>query len=180
MASSRPEELPAASIRLDEPSAEEVVVVINANAAFGNHAGLFVGRQLSDPAGSYVAIRRRVADWEPGLADYVRFQTVDGPHIRSYRFPVDPATRTALLERFPQAADAAPLFCATAVQNVLAGIGPFASLPATGWTSPASVATLLDRLLALNPAAGRCQLPDASPCRMPPDTTPVPLAREAR
>ena len=160
----RADELPASAIHVQEPAADEVAVVINANATFGNHAGIFVGPRLSDPAGSYAATRRRIAGWVQGLADYVRYQTTDGPRIRIYRFRLDPDSLAALASRLPEADRAAPLYCATAVQNAIAGIGPFVGIPSAGWTSPASVARLLDRLLTRLPDGGYCQLPDGTRC----------------
>lgn len=156
------EEMPREAIRLAEPAPDEVALVINANAAFGNHAGLFAGPRLSDPAGSYVALRQRQRDWQASLADYVRFQSSDGTHIRVYRFRLEAEAFAAVTARLPEADRAAPLFCATAVHNAVAGIGPFSSLALAGWTSPIRVASLLDRLVAAG--AGACELPDASPC----------------
>jgi len=156
------EEMPREAMRLAEPAPDEVALVINANAAFGNHAGLFAGARLSDPAGSYVALRRRQPDWQASLADYVRFQSSDGTHIRVYRFRLETEDFAAVTARLPEADRAAPLFCATAVHNAVAGIGPFSPLALAGWTSPIRVATLLDRLVSAG--AGSCELPDASPC----------------
>lgn len=163
----RGNELPLTAIRLAEPGDEELAVVINANAVFGNHAGLFAGSRLSDPAGSYVSFRRQQPGWTPSLADYVRFQTTDGPHIRVYRFRLAPDEIASIAERLPEADGAAPLFCAAAVQNAIAGVGPFAGIPRTGWTSPANVASLLDQLLTAAGNAGRCELPDGTPCPPP-------------
>jgi len=157
-------EAAAEAIKLAEPGAHEVVVVVNNNAAFGNHAGIFAGSRLSDPAGSYAYFRRAEPGWQPRLRDYVRFQTSDGMHIRVYRFKLPPPEFSAVLARLPEADEAQPLFCATAVQNSIAGIGPFAAIPQAGWTTPASLASLLDQLIAGPALAGACQLPDATPC----------------
>jgi hypothetical protein len=156
-------EMPAT--RLPEPREDEVVVVINNNGGIGNHAGFFVGRRLSDPAGSYRFMRAKAAGWRrPTLNDYVGFQMIDGPHVQSFRFALPPAEISAIAARLPVADAAAPLFCASAVNNALAGIGPFARIQPVGWMTPAAVAGELEALLAEHPALGQCELPDGSPC----------------
>ena len=91
---------PAVVIKLAEPASDEVVVVINDNAFGGNHAGLFAGSLLIDPAGSYVGVRGEDATWQgPTLADYARYQTVDGPNIRFYRFRLQPQAFASIEQR---------------------------------------------------------------------------------
>lgn len=158
------QEAAAEAIRLAEPGPHEVVVVINRNAVFGNHAGIFAGARLSDPAGSYAYFRRAQPGWQPRLQDYVRFQSSDGMHIRSYRFSLRPPDFSAVLARLPEADAAKPLFCATAVQNSIAGIGPFAAIPQAGWITPAQLADLLDQLITAHGVAGSCEFPDGAPC----------------
>ena len=152
-------------IRLEEPRSQEVVIVINNNAVLGNHAGLFVGARLSDPAGSYVAVRSRLPGWSgPRLADYVDFQMEDGAKIQLFRFTLS-AVDVALLEaRLPRADRAAPLFCAAAVQNAIAGIGPFHAIEPTRFTTPAAVAELLGPLSNSQVAGGRCVWADGVAC----------------
>jgi hypothetical protein len=152
------------AIQLTEPGADEVVIVINHNAAFGNHAGIFAGPRLSDPAGSYAYFRRSEPGWQPGLQDYVRFQSSDGMHIRAYRFRLPGADFSAVVARLPEADQAKPLFCAAAVQNSIAGIGPFALIPQAGWTTPAKLAERLDQLITSPGTAGACELPNGRPC----------------
>jgi len=158
------QEAAAEAIRLAEPGADEVVIVINNNAAFGNHAGIFAGSRLSDPAGSYAYFRRAEPDWRPRLQDYVRFQTSDGMHIRAYRFRLSAADFSAVLARLPEADQAKPLFCAAAVQNSIAGIGPFAAMLPAGWITPAKLAEQLDQLVASTGTASACELPNGAPC----------------
>jgi hypothetical protein len=154
------------AITLTEPGANEVVIVINNNAAFGNHAGIFAGSRLSDPAGSYAYFRRAEPGWQPRLQDYVRFQSSDGMHIRAYRFRLPAADFSAVLARLPEADQAKPLFCATAVHNSIAGIGPFSAMPQSGWITPAKLAELLDQLIIASGegAAGACEFPNGAPC----------------
>jgi hypothetical protein len=85
-------------------------------------------------------------------------------HIRAYRFRLPAADFSAVLARLPVADEAKPLFCATAVQNSVAGIGPFAAIPQAGWTTPARLAERLDQLITSTAAAGACELPDGRPC----------------
>jgi hypothetical protein len=159
-------EMPAT--HLPEPRQDELVVVINNSSGIGNHAGFFVGRRLSDPAGSYRFIRSQVKGWKrPTLNDYIAYQLVDGERVQSYRFTLSEADLSAIAARLPAADAAAPLFCAAAVNNALAGIGPFAKLAPVNWTSPAAVAEQLDAILAANPGVGYCVLPDDSPCTPP-------------
>jgi hypothetical protein len=156
---------PVVVIKLAEPSPDEVVVVINDNALGGNHAGLFAGSLLLDPAGSYFGVRGEDADWQgPTLADYARYQTVDGPNIRLYRFRLQPEAFANIEQRIRSSGFTPPLFCASAVQNLLAGVAPFINLEHTGWTSPAELGRVLDKLTHGTAAAGECQRLDATPC----------------
>ncbi len=156
---------PDAVIDLAEPLPDEVVVVINDNALGGNHAGLFAGGQLIDPAGSYVGMRGRDKHWPgPTLADYARYQTVDGLKIRFYRFRLQPGAFADIRQRIRGAGSTPLLFCASAVQNLLVGIAPFDGIAQTGFTTPAALGRLLDRLTQGADAVGECQKLDASPC----------------
>lgn len=156
---------PAVVIKLAEPASDEVVVVINDNAFGGNHAGLFAGSLLIDPAGSYVGVRGEDATWQgPTLADYARYQTVDGPNIRFYRFRLQPQSFISIEQRIRASGFTPPLFCAAAVQNLLAGVAPFDALEHTGWTSPTELGRILDTLTQGKAAAGECQKLDATPC----------------
>ncbi|WP_291992911.1 hypothetical protein [Candidatus Accumulibacter sp. ACC003] len=156
------------AIHLADPGDNEVVVVINNNAVLGNHAGLFAGARLSDPAGSYRNVRAASGDRRPAsLADYVAYQMVDGPLIRIYRFTLPPSQFAAVVARLPEADRAMPLFCGAAVHNAIAGIGPFKGLAATWWTSPAELARRLDSLIAAPPtehSVGTCLWPDGRRC----------------
>ncbi|MCP5247931.1 MAG: hypothetical protein H6942_05215 [Candidatus Accumulibacter sp.] len=152
-------------IDLADPGEHEVVVVINNNAVLGNHAGLFAGARLSDPAGSYQNVRSQRPDWrQPGLADYVAYQMVDGPRIQIYRFTLPEPQFSAVVARLPEADRGMPLFCGAAVQNAIAGIGPFKDIAPIWWTSPADLARLLDSLTGAQHAAGSCLWPDGLPC----------------
>jgi hypothetical protein len=153
------------AVSLSEPAADEVVVVINDNALGGNHAGLFAGKRLLDPAGSYVGVRSEDKDWSgPSLADYARYQTVDGPNIRLYRFRLQPDAFAQIEQRIQANGFTAPLFCAVAVQNLLVGVPPFESIESTNWTYPTALGQVLDTLTQGEAAAGVCQKLDASPC----------------
>ena len=159
------EQPPEAVSHLTEPLSDEVVVVINDNAFGGNHAGLFAGKLLIDPAGSYVGVRAEDKDWSvPTLADYARYQSVDGLNIRLYRFHLQAQAFAAIEQRIHNAGATPPLFCASAVQNLLAGISPFEAIESTGWTSPSALGHLLDPLTRGEGAMGLCQKLDASPC----------------
>ena len=161
----RSEPPPEADIRLAEPAPDEVVVVLNVNALGGNHAGLFAGKLLLDPAGSYFGVRGQDKDWKgPTLRDYARYQTIDGLKIRFYRFRLKPHAFSALLQRIREAGTTSPLFCASAVQNLLANLAPFDAIKEVGWTTPTALARALDALTRGEGAIGECQKPDASPC----------------
>jgi hypothetical protein len=156
---------PKVAIRLVEPAPDEVVVVINDNALGGNHAGVFAGSLLLDPAGSYAGVRGEDRDWPgPTLADYARYQTVDGPNIRFYRFRLSPQAFASIKQRIRDSGPTAPLFCAVTVQNLLVGVPPFDIIESTGWTSPTALGRQLDALTQGEAAAGECQKLDASPC----------------
>ena len=161
----RSEPLPEADIRLAEPASDEVVVVLNVNALGGNHAGLFAGTQLIDPAGSYASVRGRDKGWTgPTLRDYARYQTVDGLKIRFYRFRLKPQTFSAIVQRIRESGTTPPLFCASAVQNLLADIAPFDIVKRVGWTTPTALARLLDALTHGEGAVGECQQLDGTRC----------------
>jgi hypothetical protein len=161
----RSEPVPAADIRLIEPAPDEVVVVLNVNALGGNHAGLFAGDLLIDPAGSYFGVRGQDKNWtKPTLKDYARYQTVDGLKIRFYRFRLKPPAFAAIVQRIREAGTTPPLFCASAVQNLLASIVPFEAIGQAGWTTPTALARLLDALTHGEDAVGECQKLDGSPC----------------
>jgi hypothetical protein len=156
---------PEAVIKLAEPAQDEVVVVVNDNALGGNHAGLFAGATLIDPAGSYVWTRSRDKTWPgPTLADYARYQTVDGLKIRFYRFHLQQQTFAAIMRRIRDAGVTPPLFCASAVQNLLAGLAPFDRIKRVGFTTPTALGHVLDALTHGQGAIGVCQKLDASPC----------------
>ncbi len=159
------EPFPTPAIRLAEPGPDEVVVVINDNALGGNHAGLFAGDLLLDPAGSYFGMRGRDADWPgPTLADYARYQTTDGPDVRVYRFRLQAGAFDEIRRRIRDAGPTPPLFCASAVQNLLVGIAPFDGIGEAGFTTPTALGHRLDRLTRGSGAVGECQKLDASPC----------------
>jgi hypothetical protein len=155
-----------ASTRLQEPAANEVIVVINNNAVMGNHAGLFVGKRLSDPAGSYHHVRAWEIGW-PGVSlnDYIAFQRSDGERVQTYRFSVESDVLAEIAARLPETDRAAPLFCGAAVNNALAGSGPFAGIQKKWWRTPGAVAAALDEIIARDPSIGACLLPDGSACR---------------
>ncbi|MEN9887452.1 MAG: hypothetical protein RL758_2030 [Pseudomonadota bacterium] len=150
---------------LSEPAADEVVVVINHNADLGNHTGVWVGNFLADPAGSYISLRSRGPNWSgPSLSDYVRFQMEDGHRVLVYRFRLKPHEFAQIRQRVVTAGPTAPLYCAAAVQNFIAGIGPFAAIKPVNWTSPADLARELLPLWQGNAPHGACLWPDGEPC----------------
>ena len=159
------EPAPLATIRLAAPAANEVVIVVNNNSAGGNHAGMFAGAHLIDPAGSYFGVRSRDKDWTgPSLPDYVRYQMVDGNNIRVYRFAMDRPEFEAIQTRMADAGITPPLFCAATVQNIIAGVGPFKELGTVWWTSPSALADALNPVSHGPGTAGVCVMPDESPC----------------
>ncbi|MCB1933997.1 MAG: hypothetical protein KDI45_16220, partial [Candidatus Accumulibacter sp.] len=120
---------------------------------------------LSDPAGSYKNVRAKSPDWRRvSLADYVAYQMDDGLRIQIYRFTLSDQQFSAVVARLPEADSAMPLFCGAAVQNAIAGIGPFKSIEATWWTSPAELGRRLAPLTGAAHAAGVCLWPDGLPC----------------
>jgi hypothetical protein len=156
----------AAAVSLSEPAASEVAIVLNLNATIGNHAGMFVGSRLSDPAGSYLSVRAEESDWQgPSLQDYIRFQQDDGYRIHVYRFKLAKADIDAIVARIVDFGPHMPLFCAADVQNQIAGIGPFAAVKQVWWTSPAALGDELSRLVNHPLAKGACVWPDGILCR---------------
>ena len=155
----------AMKVKLAEPSTNELAIVVNNNAFGGSHAGLFIGARLSDPSGNYVSDRSRDPAWRgPSLADYVDYQMNDGDHVLVYRFRLDPAAFATVDARVRDCGSTPPLFCAAAVQNQIAGVGPFAGVGTVGWTSPSALAQLLDGLTIGATALGSCLRPDGARC----------------
>jgi hypothetical protein len=143
----------------------EVAIVINYNAMGGAHAGLIAGGLLSDPAGSYVAARRQSPEWRGlSLADYMQFQLEDGPNVRAYRFRLERKEFAEIEKRVREQSFTAPLFCAATVQSQIAGVGPFAGMATSWWTSPSALGEKLEALLAARLVAGRCEGPKGAPC----------------
>lgn len=151
-------------LQIAEPGPNEAVVVINDNMKMV-HAGMFAGKKLLDPAGSYLALRKGDAKWHGvSLQDYVRFQLEDGPAVKIYRFTLAPAAFAELKARVEEADSTFPIFCATKVQNIISGIPPFEAVPSTWLVTPAAVADHLDVVLHSQRKIGRCQWPDGSSC----------------
>lgn len=153
----------SARLAVREPGEREVVVVINSNIKMV-HAGMFAGKTLFDPGGSYDIERSAEEGWRgPSLADYVRFQLEDGPDVKLYRFELSPERFGAITERVREAVFTVPLFCAVQVEGVLAGIPPFETLQDSWFKHPASLAVDLDRVIIAG-ANGTCVWPDGSSC----------------
>jgi hypothetical protein len=151
--------------RVVEPEAREVVVVINANSFAGAHAGVFVGERLYDPSGTYAGFRSEDKTWRhPTLSDYLRYHLRDGPDVRVYRFRLAEADFREIVSRIEHAGWTMPMFCASSVQTVLAGVGPFKGLEPSGWTSPNTLAARLEGLGASPYVYRPCDNPDPQPC----------------
>lgn len=160
---------------LPEPADDEVVVVDNGNAFAGRHSGIFVGPHLSDPSGSYMVKRPQGPGGGPAtLQDYVRYQLLDGPRVRLYRFRLTPEEFEVVAARQRNGGLALPLFCASDVQNLIAGVGPFRGLPRVRWTTPSSLKEALDPLTRGSGAPGRCTWANGRPCVPPADGEPQP------
>ena len=148
-----------------EPAPQEVVVVVNANSYGGAHAGMFAGAHLYDPSGTYVGFRSEDRSWrQPSLVDYLRFHLRDGPYLNLYRFRLSAADFAAIESRIDQAGWTMPMFCATGVQGVLAGIGPFRKLESHWWISPVQLGDSLQALELASSVAGLCSVADGRPC----------------
>ena len=161
-----------------EPGQHEVVVVINYNLKV-QHAGMFAGGTLLDPAGSYLNVRGRQAGW-PGvsLQDFVRFQLEDGPDIRLYRFTLPAAQFGQIKARVDEAGTTMPLFCAAKVQNIISGVAPFESLPDAWLVSPARLADYLDEIIVAKPEAGECRWPNGASCYLPQSDSAIGVAAQ--
>lgn len=149
-----------------EPASNEVVIVVNNNAGFGTHAGMFVGSRLSDPAGGYVNARQMVGGWNaPTLRDYIQFQLEDGNRIQTFRFVLAPEDIAVINARIANAGMGTPLYCAADVRDQIAGVGPFKALAAGDWLSPAGLAELLLPYVEGPGATGACVWANGAPCR---------------
>lgn len=151
-------------MQMKEPEPFEVVVVVNDN---NNqvHAGMFVGKEVVDPAGSYLRVRESERNWPgPTLKDYTHFQLEDGPEVRLYRFNLSSEAFARLKARVEHIGFTPPLFCAAKVQNMISGIPPFQNVPDAWLVSPAVVGQHLDLIIRDNHAAGACNWPDGSSC----------------
>lgn len=152
-------------VSLPELAVDEVAIVLNLNTTLGNHAGMFVGATLSDPAGSYRGVRSGEPGWKgPDLADYVRFQMNDGDKIQIYRFKLVKADFSTIESRVLNFGVGAPLFCAADVQNQIAGVGPFSTIKPIWWTSPADLGEKLRALVGDAVTQGVCTWPSGRSC----------------
>lgn len=165
-----PDDTPAApwhQINTAEPAPDEVVVVVNNNAGFGTHAGMFVGARLSDPAGSYVNARQNADGWRgPTLRDYATFQLEDGNRVQLFRFKLAPQDIAVIDGRVAKAGMGRPLYCAADVRDQIAGVGPFKDMRPGDWLSPAGLADLLRRYVEGPGAAGVCVWANGAACRV--------------
>lgn len=150
---------------LAEPGVREVVVVINANSFAGSHAGMFAGKLLYDPSGSYAGVRSQDESWRhPSLADYVNYHLRDGPDVRIYRFRLTQVEFDLVRARIENAGWTMPMFCARDVQDVLAGLGRFKRLETGKWTSPIRLGESLAEIEPTTLVVGACGTPDTQPC----------------
>lgn len=165
-----PEETAAApwhKVDAAEPAPDEVVIVVNNNAGFGTHAGLFVGARLSDPAGGYVNARQNATGWSgPTLHDYIRFQLEDGNRVQTFRFTLAPEDIAIIDARVANAGMGKPLYCAADVRDQVAGVGPFKAMRTGEWLSPAGLAELLLPYVEGPGAVGVCAWANGVPCRV--------------
>ncbi len=167
-------ETAAHRVNLQEPAADEVAIVINNNAGFGTHAGMFVGTRLSDPAGNYAMARRGEPGWKgPTLHDYVEHQMVDGYRVQIFRFKLVPGDISIIDSRVANAGITVPLNCAAEVRDEVAGVGLFKAINPKGWLSPSALAEALLPLIEGPTAVGACVWPNGQPCRPTVDTPAV-------
>ena len=158
--------MPWYAVVIAEPAPNEVVIVVNNNAGFGTHAGMFVGSRLSDPAGGYVNTRQMVSGWNgPTLRDYIQFQLEDGNRVQTFRFVLAPGDIAVIDARVASAGMGKPLYCAADVRDQIAGVGPFKALVAGEWLSPAGLAELLLPYVEGPGAVGACVWANGVPCR---------------
>ena len=154
------------AVNVAEPAADEVAIVINNNAGFGTHAGLFVGARMSDPAGNYWRERRDDPTWlRPTLRDYVAHQMVDGLRVQVFRFKLDLADIQIIDKRVANQGITVPLNCAAEVRDQVANVGLFKALKPKGWLSPAALAEQLLPLIEGPTAVGICTWGNGRPCR---------------
>ena len=154
------------AVNVVEADADEVAIVINNNAGFGTHAGLFVGARMSDPAGNYWRERRDDPTWlRPTLRDYVAHQMVDGLRVQVFRFKLDLADIQIIDKRVANQGITVPLNCAAEVRDQVANVGLFKALKPKGWLSPAALAEQLLPLIEGPTAVGICTWGNGRPCR---------------
>ncbi len=153
-----PEEVAARQVASNDNY--EVIVVINDNAALvGTHAGVWLSDgQYSDPGGSY----------EPHihgetLKDYVALQVRDdGPDVRLYRFKLSKSEFSQLSEQMTNNNRGMPFFCATNVQRMISGIGPFKAIEPPRFTTPRFLSWELKE--AARTQGGSCKMANGDPC----------------
>lgn len=152
------------TLSVDEPAAQEVVIVINDNLKM-KHSGMFVGAKLVDPAGSYKNTRELRMGWRGvSLEDYVRYQLEDGPDVKLYRFELAAEPFARILARADVAGRTMPLFCVAKVQNLISGIGPFEAIADAWLVFPSTLAGDLDRIVMSRSVPGVCNWPNGASC----------------
>jgi hypothetical protein len=154
------------AVNIAEAAADEVAIVINNNAGFGTHAGMFVGARMSDPAGNYWRERRDDPAWQrPTLRDYVAHQMVDGLRVQVFRFKLNLADIKIVDQRVADQGITVPLNCAAEVRDQIANVGVFKALKPTGWLSPSALAEQLLPLIEGPTAMGICTWGNGRLCR---------------
>lgn len=152
------------TLSVDEPAAQEVVIVINDNLKM-KHSGMFVGAKLVDPAGSYENTRELRTEWRGvSLEDYVRYQLEDGPDVKLYRFALAAEPFARIRARADAAGRTMPLFCVARVQNLISGIGPFETIADAWLVFPSTLAGDLDRVVMSRSVPGVCNWPNGTSC----------------
>ena len=138
-----------------------IIIIVNDNYPItGMHVGFYLYNAkkalIFDPGGSY---RPQNSDpalnvnprcnylWVPehgNLTDYMKYQTDDGPDVRSFWFQLSLDEYTTIVDRVESTHFWDPGECSDGVQEVLSGVGPFKSLPYS--RTPAGLARELKKL----------------------------------
>jgi RHS repeat-associated protein len=124
-----------------DPTGLDTVVIVTRDTVpytfglltYGSHAAVYVDNggnpTLYDPAGSYNSSTRGTGDTFSGpdaaISPYVAYQKSLGSSVTTYRFGTSDLQESTIAGNIDQQGGAAPLFCATSVSSVIAGVGPF-------------------------------------------------------
>ena len=142
-------------MRVDPWGLDTTIIIWNGGLG-GQHAGLHISNPHSgngaiyDPGGGFDdpemgSGRLHVGSDVPPISRHMQPNSSGSCDCETYTFPTTPEEEAQIIENAMNNGDPGPFFCASGLQNAIAGVGPFSNIPATNWTSPNALGKRLKR-----------------------------------